>query len=82
MAAASFQETTKVLINAAMSGKRDRLRGLKENVLIGRLIPAGTGFPILRASVVRTEELPEPEEGEEVSPEDELSADLEKALHS
>lgn len=44
LSAASFQETTKVLINAAVSGKVDRLRGLKENVIIGRLIPAGTGF--------------------------------------
>ncbi|PIR97304.1 MAG: DNA-directed RNA polymerase subunit beta' [Candidatus Doudnabacteria bacterium CG10_big_fil_rev_8_21_14_0_10_41_10] len=44
LAAASFQETTKVLIEAAVSGKRDELRGLKENVIIGKLIPAGTGF--------------------------------------
>ncbi|RJQ14213.1 DNA-directed RNA polymerase subunit beta' [Candidatus Parcubacteria bacterium] len=44
LAAASFQETTRVLINAAVSGKIDKLRGLKENVIIGRLIPAGTGF--------------------------------------
>ena len=44
LAAASFQETTKVLIDAAVSGKTDYLRGLKENVIIGKLIPAGTGF--------------------------------------
>ncbi|MFA5854232.1 MAG: DNA-directed RNA polymerase subunit beta' [Patescibacteria group bacterium] len=44
LSAASFQETAKVLINAAVSGKLDRLEGLKENVIIGRLIPAGTGF--------------------------------------
>lgn len=44
ISAASFQETTKVLTEAAMSGKLDWLRGLKENVIIGRLIPAGTGF--------------------------------------
>ena len=44
LSAASFQETARVLINAAVSGKVDRLRGLKENVIIGRLIPAGTGF--------------------------------------
>lgn len=43
LSAASFQETAKVLINAAVSGKVDRLEGLKENVIIGRLIPAGTG---------------------------------------
>ncbi len=44
LSAASFQETSKVLINAATTGKIDRLEGLKENVIIGRLIPAGTGF--------------------------------------
>ena len=44
LSAASFQETARVLINAAVCGKEDRLRGLKENVIIGRLIPAGTGF--------------------------------------
>jgi DNA-directed RNA polymerase subunit beta' len=44
LSAASFQETSKVLINAAITGKIDRLEGLKENVIIGRLIPAGTGF--------------------------------------
>jgi len=44
LAAASFQETTRVLIEAAMSAKTDYLRGLKENVIIGKLIPAGTGF--------------------------------------
>jgi DNA-directed RNA polymerase subunit beta' len=44
LSAASFQETARVLINAAISGKKDHLRGLKENVIIGRLIPAGTGF--------------------------------------
>ena len=44
LSAASFQETTTVLINAAVQGKRDELRGLKENVIIGKLIPAGTGY--------------------------------------
>src|ERR1700716_1984170 len=44
LSAASFQETTRVLTEAAISGKVDRLRGLKENVIIGRLIPAGTGL--------------------------------------
>lgn len=44
ISAASFQETTKVLTDAAISGKLDWLKGLKENVIIGRLIPAGTGF--------------------------------------
>jgi DNA-directed RNA polymerase subunit beta' len=44
LSAASFQETTRVLTEAAISGKVDRLRGLKENVIIGKLIPAGTGL--------------------------------------
>jgi len=44
LSAASFQETTRVLINAACEGKVDKLRGLKENVIIGKLIPAGTGL--------------------------------------
>ena len=45
LSAASFQHTTRVLINSAVRGSRDSLRGLMENVIIGRLIPAGTGFP-------------------------------------
>jgi len=44
ISAASFQETTRVLTEASVAGKRDELRGLKENVIVGRLIPAGTGF--------------------------------------
>jgi DNA-directed RNA polymerase subunit beta' len=44
ISAASFQETTRVLTDAAASGKRDDLFGLKENVIVGHLIPAGTGF--------------------------------------
>ena len=44
ISAASFQETTRVLTEASVTGKRDELRGLKENVIVGRLIPAGTGF--------------------------------------
>ena len=44
ISAASFQETTRVLTEAAVTGKEDDLRGLKENVVVGRLIPAGTGF--------------------------------------
>ncbi len=47
LSAASFQETAKVLIDAAITGKIDRLEGLKENVIIGRPIPAGTGFRII-----------------------------------
>ena len=44
ISAASFQETTRVLTEAAVRGLRDDLRGLKENVIVGRLIPAGTGY--------------------------------------
>jgi DNA-directed RNA polymerase subunit beta' len=44
ISAASFQETTRVLTEAAIQGKKDELRGLKENVIIGHLIPAGTGL--------------------------------------
>jgi DNA-directed RNA polymerase subunit beta' len=49
ISAASFQETTRVLTEAAIMGKRDGLRGLKENVIVGRLIPAGTGLAFHRA---------------------------------
>jgi len=49
LSAASFQKTTRVLTDAAVKGKRDNLVGLKENVIIGRLIPAGTGLPRYRA---------------------------------
>ncbi|AZZ56100.1 DNA-directed RNA polymerase subunit beta' [Rathayibacter iranicus] len=57
LSAASFQETTRVLTQAAMEGKRDPLVGLKENVIIGKLIPAGTGLPKYRnVSVEATEE--------------------------
>jgi DNA-directed RNA polymerase subunit beta' len=44
ISAASFQETTKVLADAALAGRRDPLLGLKENVILGHLIPCGTGF--------------------------------------
>jgi len=57
LSAASFQETTRVLTQAAMEGKSDPLMGLKENVIIGKLIPAGTGLPRYRdVSVDATEE--------------------------
>jgi DNA-directed RNA polymerase subunit beta' len=46
LSAASFQETTKVLTEAAISGKRDLLQGLKENIILGHRIPAGSGFPV------------------------------------
>jgi len=55
ISAASFQETTKVLTQAAISGKTDRLRGLKENVILGRLIPAGTGLGRYRSVGIKVE---------------------------
>jgi len=64
LSAASFQETTRVLTDAAIKGKRDDLIGLKENVIIGKLIPAGTGMPRYRSLVVgrpETEKVPEAE---------------------
>ena len=56
LSAASFQETTRVLTEAAIKGKTDPLSGLKENVIIGKLIPAGTGLPEVEEAVVRTEQ--------------------------
>jgi len=53
ISAASFQETTRVLTEAAIMGKRDELRGLKENVIVGRLIPAGTGMAYHKARKAR-----------------------------
>ncbi len=53
ISAASFQETTRVLTEAAIMGKRDTLRGLKENVIVGRLIPAGTGMAYHKARKVK-----------------------------
>src|SRR5437868_7298962 len=53
ISAASFQETTKVLTEAALAGKVDHLVGLKENVILGHLIPAGTGFRQYQESEVR-----------------------------
>ena len=65
---ASFQETTRVLTEAAINGRVDDLRGLKENVIVGRLIPAGTGFSEYRETFVpkpeQKEELPAETEGE------------------
>jgi len=56
ISAASFQETTKVLTEAAISGKIDFLRGLKENVIMGRLIPAGTGFAAYHNLTIEVDE--------------------------
>ncbi|MEX2597000.1 MAG: DNA-directed RNA polymerase subunit beta' [Salibacteraceae bacterium] len=56
ISAASFQETTKVLNEAAVNGKKDTLRGLKENVIVGHLIPAGTGLKKYRPTIVGSQE--------------------------
>ena len=74
LAAASFQETTRVLTDAAVRGAKDGLRGLKENVIIGKLIPVGTGFETRRRTIEAThsEALDEYEE-EELEEEAELS---------
>jgi DNA-directed RNA polymerase subunit beta' len=58
VAAASFQETTKVLTEASIAGRRDTLRGLKENVILGHIIPAGVGFQMLRGTMVGRETVP------------------------
>ncbi len=60
ISAASFQETTRVLTEASISGKVDHLRGLKENVTMGRLIPAGTGFEYYRHVQIPADEPPPP----------------------
>ena len=56
LSAASFQETTRVLTEAAIKGKTDPLAGLKENVCIGKLIPAGTGLPEVEEELVAAEQ--------------------------
>ena len=57
LSAASFQETTRVLTDAAIKGKVDNLVGLKENVIIGKLIPAGTGMDRYQKTYINTEEV-------------------------
>ena len=59
ISAASFQETTRVLTEAAVRGTTDHLRGLKENVIVGRLIPAGTGMAYHSSRKRQPEEEPE-----------------------
>ena len=61
LSAASFQETTRVLTEAATKGKIDPLVGLKENVIIGKLVPAGTGMPKYQNTIVEEARKPEPE---------------------
>ena len=72
LSAASFQETTKVLTEAAIKGKTDELIGLKENIIIGKLIPAGTGMKIYQDTQIKTEQDDETTE----SNDDEMSQDV------
>ena len=74
ISAASFQETTKVLTEAALAGKLDNLVGLKENVILGHLIPAGTGFNTFQSSEVRVR--PEALEALRIDREDLLARDF------
>ena len=67
LSAASFQETTRVLTEAAIKGKVDPLIGLKENVIIGKLIPAGTGMNVYKNIRINTEEILEEEEEETIN---------------
>jgi DNA-directed RNA polymerase subunit beta' len=76
LSAASFQETTKVLTDAALEGKTDRLLGLKENVIIGKLIPAATGLKHYRTLAVEPAVPIEPPSDEDLLDEDELAAEL------
>ena len=74
ISAASFQETTRVLTEASLAGKTDYLRGLKENVIMGRLIPAGTGLPMYKKLGISVADdgcgvLPEDEQSELPAPE-------------
>ena len=81
LSAASFQETTRVLTEAAISGKVDPLVGIKENVLIGKLIPAGTGIERYRSVKLSTDknQVPEDEEVLSVSEDEEVLAVSEDA---
>ena len=75
ISAASFQETTRVLTEAAIAGRVDYLRGLKENVIVGRLIPAGTGMPVYREVFLEKDEpAPQPNLEDLLRPEDEDAA--------
>ncbi len=81
ISAASFQETTKVLTEASLSGKVDNLRGLKENVILGHLIPAGTAFkPHLELRVKHLVEPPVPKQLEELREAKEAEAAAEQAV--
>jgi DNA-directed RNA polymerase subunit beta' len=75
LSAASFQDTTRVLTDAATMGKRDQLRGFKENVIMGHIIPAGTGYSLHRNIRVKLLVEPPPEEEAPVAEESALFGD-------
>jgi len=82
ISAASFQETTRVLTEAAISGKVDYLRGLKENVIMGRLIPAGTGMEYYRSIKLEPDQTVEDEEefeAAEIPAAEEIKAEVKEA---
>ena len=80
LSAASFQETTKVLTEAAINGKVDHLIGLKENVLIGKLIPAGTGMKRYRSVTLNTDEIVEDTDEIILSEDDPALLDIKEEL--
>jgi DNA-directed RNA polymerase subunit beta' len=83
ISAASFQETTRVLTEASISGKIDHLRGLKENVTMGRLIPAGTGFEFYRHVRIPADEPPPPPAPPQPAEEDlDLDREIEYAFET
>jgi len=82
ISAASFQETTKVLTEAAINGARDELRGLKENVIMGRLIPAGTGMKWYRETRILTPEVGRRLEALDVGGEEEARVEVPAALEA
>jgi DNA-directed RNA polymerase subunit beta' len=80
ISAASFQETTKVLTEASINGARDELRGLKENVIMGRLIPAGTGMRWYRETRIATPEAPLPQPEAEAAAAQETAVEILQAM--
>ncbi|WP_343184062.1 DNA-directed RNA polymerase subunit beta' [Buchnera aphidicola (Ceratovacuna keduensis)] len=84
ISAASFQETTRVLTESSISGKKDELRGLKENVIVGRLIPAGTGYEYhkKRSKIVENKKNKIKENKKNITTVEEASANLSEMLNS
>ncbi|AEO07866.1 DNA-directed RNA polymerase subunit beta' [Buchnera aphidicola] len=82
ISAASFQETTRVLTESAVAGKKDELRGLKENVIVGRLIPAGTGYAYHKERLNRRQKKHHPMISSSHVSAEEASASLSELLNS